>query len=608
MILDALTSKNWRQRRQVIEALVQSGDQMLVQELLDVLKEHSSNLDLMNSTLQLLYLLQAPVIPGLIQLLDNPDPETRMYAALALGELNDPSSVPHLIQAIQDTNEKVRFNAIEALGKLRAPEAVESLLGVLREGDFFLSFPAVLALGEIGDRRAAQALMELFDNPDLTEAVVTALGNIGDEQAAAYITRWLESNAGEAEIAASALAHIGRRILAQKEEGSQGTKVPAAVVMGIGTAGRKKLLASIPQEPETELALKKRKPVSDLAFLLGWSLIWEGENHPQEAERAELIKALIRLLAFPAAQRTAIQALIEAGPQVVPALIAWLKEDLLGEADSQVEIAVAVIQILGKLAYPDQIPVLLQAVDSEDGELATLAAEAIQEICVRDPAGAQPYFQELLKRLNQPSTAIRQALTHATQSLSDSENLQEFIDLFKTQDPYQREMAIQLLAGLNKPSALPLILEALHDPSEAVRKAALEALPCFPGPESSAALSLAVNDTDPAIRASACRALARCEPKFALPLLHTALQDPDPWTRIYACRSLGGLAQAASLPYLRGLLQDPAPSVRVALAETLCKIGSPEATQMARQLLSDRETDVHQVVERILSCLSETQM
>jgi hypothetical protein len=42
------------------------------------------------------------------------------------------------------------------------------------------------------------------------------------------------------------------------------------------------------------------------------------------------------------------------------------------------------------------------------------------------------------------------------------------------------------------------------------------------------------------------------------------------------------------------------------LAEALCKIESPEAAQMARQLLADREIDVHQVVERILICLSET--
>ena len=152
----------------------------------------------------------AAAIPRLAQVLtDDPAPEVRQMAAVALGALGDGTAealesiraailkddsdivrgaairclqplgprakpaVPELVRALADTNSGNRSDAALALGWIRsdAEEALPALAGVLRDAQqpTILRINAAISLGRIGSAEAAQCLPDivaLVDSPD----------------------------------------------------------------------------------------------------------------------------------------------------------------------------------------------------------------------------------------------------------------------------------------------------------------------------------------------------------------------------------------------------------------------------------------------------------
>jgi HEAT repeat protein len=62
-------------------------------------------------------------VPVLVDVLRTGSPQTRAFAAQALGFLADPSARPALVEAVEDKGEVVRYHALRALGRLGRQEA-----------------------------------------------------------------------------------------------------------------------------------------------------------------------------------------------------------------------------------------------------------------------------------------------------------------------------------------------------------------------------------------------------------------------------------------------------------------------------------------------------
>ncbi len=148
-------------------------------------------------------------VPYLVRILQDPDthPGATGEAAVALGEIGDPSAVPALVAAIhpeareRDAVDATR-HAADALGALRAREAVPVLTGLLEKSpDGYTQVAAVDALGRIGDPAAVDTLARIATDekvePFTARKALLALGRIGNRKASGPVLQMLfEERAG----------------------------------------------------------------------------------------------------------------------------------------------------------------------------------------------------------------------------------------------------------------------------------------------------------------------------------------------------------------------------------------------------------------------------
>jgi HEAT repeat protein len=141
-------------------------------------------------------------VPHLVRILQDRDAHARARgeAAVALGEIGDPSTVAPLIEAARpDAREREEMEAnrhiADALGALGAPEAVKVLQLLTRSPDGFTQVAAIDALGRIGDPAAVDTLVEIATaeavEPFTARKALLALGRIGDARATAAVLRML---------------------------------------------------------------------------------------------------------------------------------------------------------------------------------------------------------------------------------------------------------------------------------------------------------------------------------------------------------------------------------------------------------------------------------
>jgi HEAT repeat protein len=68
-----------------------------------------------------------PVVPKVIELLNDKDWKVRYRAAEVLGLIKCSEAVPHLIGALSDKEDHVRYMAAKSLGKIKNPTALDPL-------------------------------------------------------------------------------------------------------------------------------------------------------------------------------------------------------------------------------------------------------------------------------------------------------------------------------------------------------------------------------------------------------------------------------------------------------------------------------------------------
>lgn len=127
-----------------------------------------------------------PQADSLLNSLKSGDRNTRMDAALKLGELGDKRSINILSEILkEEKDEGILWRTIDALGKIGHEDAVDPLLNNLESLNGKLKRGIVVALSRIGSKKAVEALIELLNNPDgsIRWKAIDALGNIKDNRA-----------------------------------------------------------------------------------------------------------------------------------------------------------------------------------------------------------------------------------------------------------------------------------------------------------------------------------------------------------------------------------------------------------------------------------------
>jgi HEAT repeat protein len=570
--LARLVSGDWRERQEAVENLASSQNLPLSQALMEVVRTRHADLNALSAALQVLERVGQSITNDLIKMMQEPDPDLRIYIPLVLGPLGDKQAVPALTALVADEaeNENARFNAIEALGKLRAEEAVGQLVNILRQDSRYLRYAAVIALGEIGSTEPINEVTDLLDDPFMAEPAVTALGMIGNAQAVPRILRWMKAGTQHDVITAvSAVAAIGRR-----EESAVRDLMKRTADVEITNKLLRMVQSAHSQLPDS--TTEKRDVIEaetnpwwgDLALVLSWLVESEG------AEEVEILKKLAEMLLYPAAFPTGEAALRAAGTRATDVLVALLEKMIDQHMHiSHPDAVYAAARLLGETGDPKALDLFLVMLQEGDEILAVLAAMGIGKI------GSPQAVDALFRQLNHPEIEGRRAVIAALASLGTGFDITARAQaLLHAEDPNLREASLRILAAAGPGQNADQLFAALSDPSTMVRQAVLELLPQTGDARTAQALSDALDDEDPQIRACAVHMSAILPKEQALPLLEQAIQHHDMWVRRLAALGLGKHGQPEHIRLLVGLLRDTQVPVRAAAVQALaeCTRSLPE--------------------------------
>ena len=552
----ALNDEDWQVRRTAVRALGSRRDAPLVDAVIAALRDGHRNFNLLSSALQLLSLTGVDVTEALISLLQQPDADLRIQAALALGTQRRPEAIQALTAAFDDPDVNVRFHAIEAIGKIGKqvhPGAIDRLADIATSSDFFLAFPAIAALVRIGDALVGPRLAGLLDDGMLGGVAAEALGAIGDEDAVAPLVAALGSSVPAVEPVVDALAGIHRRY--QTLPGGAAA-IEDTVSRTVSAAGVARIIAALPRATGETL--------KHLVIVLGWM------NDPA------IPGALAQLLGSVDARHEVIEALVRFGVSAVELLIDQLRAD---DVDAKRSAVVALGRMGDSRATPALTDVLL---DEEQREVWVATAGALARL------GDGRAFEALLSRLGDEDAAVRQAAIGALNSIGHPAMGARIAILMDDRRAFVRESAVKIAGYFGYAECTERAFARCQDQDETVRAAALEHLPYFENAEAIDVLASALAHDRPRARAAAAHALGSMSGPLAQRLLVNALDDPEPWVRYFAAIGLGrhGLTSALDALDTRART-DAVVHVSVAAIEAIAAIGGDSAVGLLASLAGD---------------------
>jgi len=593
---------NWQLRREAVDNLAVADDPELIRSLLQLMREQHRNPGVLNATLQILALSNVDPVPALTECLKDPDPDLRIYTALALGERHDPRAIEPLIELLGDADVNVRYHAIESLGQLRAREAVDDLVDIALSGDFFLSFPAVESLVRIGDASIVPRLLSLLEDDLLSLPVIEAFGKLGDADAIAPLTAQLNRpDPPVREIVGGIISIYGHY-----EQLGEGTHVADLARQTLAPAGIENLLRAVRRtsEPPDEL--------EGLVLMLGWL----------EGEAVE--RTLSELLGRPKVRDRVVEALVRYGPRVAPLLLPQLDA-------VELETRKAAVTILGRVGSTRAVPPLTSLLGNAEPELVMATTAALAQI------GDGRAYEALLALLGHPDSAVRLGTIAALNSLGHPAMPEHIYDRLADPDPHVRESAVKIAGYFAFENCVDRLLARTRDPVERVARAAVEHLPYLEDVRVLPTLVEATAGAAASLRAAAAHSMGELEDTRTLPHLLRALEDPDHWVRYQAARAIGrydyylidtleGIEIPAPPPHappdggldlaerafaaLEQLADgDRAYPVRAAATESLGRIGGVRATPILARLAEtgDSEGDVARAALRALGRINRAQ-
>jgi HEAT repeat protein len=556
----SLTDQSWRVRRVAAEGLASGGGSDVIATLVLGLRDNHRDPALLNAALTALAQTRGDAVTAVLELLDAPDPEARMYASLALGLIGDSRAVPALMTLLRDADVNVRFHAIEALGRIGDADPADTLATIAEERDYFLSFAALDALAAIGEPTVVPRLIPLLDEPALQAAVVACLGALGAEETAIPLARLVELPGAPVAEIATALVAVHDRMRAQIGEGGLVADLSSRVM----TERSAKAIT-------TALATASVDDVRGLLIVLSWLPF------------AGIERTLAAFLTRADVRAVAAECLMRRGVAAVPEIIA------VGNGDS-VEARRVAAEVLGRIGSGASTETLIGWLDDQP-EVIIATAAALGAI------GDRRAFAPLLGVLDHPEAAVRQAAVSALNSIGHPRMEEAIAARLSDPSPRVRESAARIAGYFGYASCLRRVVELCDDDDETVRRAAVEHLASYDQtPAWSKIHETLRSDPSATVRAAAARAMGQSDSRRALEALIQATRDANLWVRYFAIRALGrqgGLPDAAAIICLAECAtRDDAPPVRIAAIDSLAALRSRSVAPVLFGLVHDRDLDV----------------
>jgi HEAT repeat protein len=254
--------------------------------------------------------------------------------------------------------------------------------------------------------------------------------------------------------------------------------------------------------------------------------------------------------------------------------------------------------VLGELKDPRAIDGLVAALQDPEPDVRWRAATALGQI--GDPSAVGG----LVDGLRDEEETVRTAALHSLTALAGPDALAHLMALYDESEPVSvRAAAIEGLGQMPDAEAGKVLLSALRDSSEEVRKSAVIALGRRKDQRATEALIqvLAAKSNPPWLRGESARALEQLGAAAALPELLRGTEDEDAFVRKCCARALGALHDEQAVPALVALLPAAEKDVREAAAAALGKLKAKAAVPDLVPLLEDGEEPVREAAAQALA-------
>jgi cyclophilin family peptidyl-prolyl cis-trans isomerase/HEAT repeat protein len=345
-------------------------------------------------------------------LLTDDDPGVRARAALALGQIADPTSVQDLVKAASDATPEVRARAAHAMGLIADASMVAVLVRLAADAAPEVRAATAEALGRIHDAAGAPAVRGLLDDPQMSVRAASALAAWKFTDAETFLDPLLANFAsGDPGVRAASGYALARLTSAATAPASSGAPVGRLSDGGLARARAALVERATDAEPEVRMQVAR-----GLAFPAG---------------RAEL------------------------------AVVGTLTKD----PDPGVR-----VNAVRSLGYPKVSikPYLDRAVGDPDQGVARTALEAIGKV---GGAPAAVTVDKLLLKLD--SEWLREGALSALAHADPSRTPEVVNGLLNSPDPVLRASAAPLLAGRKEPGAAAAAAVMLRDAEPRVQVAAV---------------------------------------------------------------------------------------------------------------------------------------
>ena len=480
----------------------------------------------------------------------------RALAAELLGRVGNAKAVPVLLETVQATrieDADVREIALRALARIGDPRAVPPLVDALRDTEAWLA-PRI---SDILVRHGA--------------LVVDPMIAFLEENIRHPARAWAANILGELK-AARAFPALARAL------GDLDVEVRAKAAGALGRLGDRRAIAYLLDHLLTDPAPFVR---ARIAGALG-----------QFAD-SEVVDHLVRALGDPAwwVRMRSVEALERIGPDAEQPLT-------LALADPDPEIRVRAAVAVERLGVAKR---LMDAI--ADGT----ATNEMHELLARFAAASAREF--LAEQLHHPSAEVRRAVVDAIRTTGRRDLPDELIELARQDDDGAvRAASLDVLRLCGETRAVPVALEHLADPVDAVRTAATALLGDLGDAALGATLRPRTTDFDPAVRAATARALGYIRAEGVTAEMQELLRDPDPGVRQAAAEGVAAGRWPGTEAALVQLLSDSVPDVQLAGARALRVVGTPESLPVLLRTFRDAGPALHQAIAEAVARIRVTEV
>ncbi|MDY0166276.1 MAG: HEAT repeat domain-containing protein [Thermoguttaceae bacterium] len=464
-------------------------------------------------------------VPALASLLT--DEQLAAWARIALEAIPDPAAGEALREAASRLQGRLLIGVVNSIGMRGDAKAVELLSQKLNEADADVAAAAAVALGRIGDGAATRALEQFLTGPSLAAAPKKVRSAVAE---GCILCAERSDQAGDAG-AAVKLFEAVRRAEMPKQRILEATR---GVILARKAGGIAELLELLRSDDRSEFALglwvARELPGTEATG----ALVAELEKMPAERQ------ALVMLALMDRADRPPLGILVQAAE------------------DGPKTVRIAAIQAMRRQGDVSCVPVLLGAAAEADADVATAAAEALEEL-----PGAE-VNADLAARLAKAEGPTRLTLIELAGRRGIKAAVPELVKAADDPDGAIRAAAFASLGDTVDFSLVPWLIERTvqaKSPEElaAAGDALRAAADRMPDPDACAkALAAAMPGAGTPAKCKLLEALGAVGGARALAAVVEATKSPEPAVQGAAAQQLGDWMTPAAAPALLDMAKNAA--------------------------------------------------